>query len=51
MKSIYLDGNPGGIKALLNQMGICENIVRLPLVPVNHSALETIKKHFNETKV
>jgi hypothetical protein len=31
-------------------MGICENIVRLPLVPVNNGAFETIKKHFNETK-
>jgi 4-hydroxy-tetrahydrodipicolinate synthase len=50
MKSIYLDGNPGGIKALLSLMGICQNIVRLPLVPVNNGALETIKKHFNETK-
>lgn len=50
MKSIYLDGNPGGIKALLSLMGICQNIVRLPLVPVNNGAFETIKKHFNETK-
>jgi 4-hydroxy-tetrahydrodipicolinate synthase len=50
MKSIYLDGNPGGIKALLSLMGICQNIVRLPLVPVNNGALETIKKHFDETK-
>lgn len=50
MKSIYLDGNPGGIKALLSLMGICQNIVRIPLVPVNNGAFETIKKHFNETK-
>jgi 4-hydroxy-tetrahydrodipicolinate synthase len=50
MKSIYLDGNPGGIKALLSLMGICQNIVRLPLVPVNNGAFETIKKYFNETK-
>ncbi len=50
MKSIYLDGNPGGIKALLSLMGICQNVVRLPLVPVNNGAFETIKKHFNETK-
>ena len=50
MKSIYLDGNPGGIKALLSLMGICQNVVRLPLVPVNNGTFETIKKHFNETK-
>jgi 4-hydroxy-tetrahydrodipicolinate synthase len=50
MKSIYLDGNPGGIKALLNLMGICENVVRLPLTAINTGAFETIKKYYHETK-
>ncbi len=44
MKSIYLDGNPGGIKALLSIMGICQNITRLPLVQVNESTFNSIKK-------
>jgi 4-hydroxy-tetrahydrodipicolinate synthase len=35
MKTIFMDGSPGGIKVLLNEMGLCENIVRLPLAPVN----------------
>jgi 4-hydroxy-tetrahydrodipicolinate synthase len=35
MKTIFLDGSPGGVKVLLNEMGLCENIVRLPLAPVN----------------
>jgi 4-hydroxy-tetrahydrodipicolinate synthase len=35
MKMIYLDGNPGGIKILLNEMGLCKNVVRLPLAPVS----------------
>jgi 4-hydroxy-tetrahydrodipicolinate synthase len=35
MKAIFTDGSPGGIKVLLNEMGLCENIVRLPLAPVN----------------
>ncbi len=35
MKTIFLDGSPGGVKVLLNEMGLCENIVRLPLTPVN----------------
>jgi 4-hydroxy-tetrahydrodipicolinate synthase len=43
MKMIYLDGNPGGIKIVLNQMGICQNIVRLPLVPVNRNTEELIR--------
>ncbi len=32
---IFEDGNPGGVKVLLNEQGIMENEVRLPLVPVN----------------
>lgn len=35
MKTIFADGNPGGIKAVMSQMGLCKNIVRLPLVAVN----------------
>jgi 4-hydroxy-tetrahydrodipicolinate synthase len=35
MKMIYLDGNPGGIKVVLNELGIGQNVVRLPLAPVN----------------
>ena len=32
---IFADGNPAGIKCLMSQMGLCENVLRLPLVPVN----------------
>jgi 4-hydroxy-tetrahydrodipicolinate synthase len=32
---IFEDGNPGGVKVLLNEQGVMENEVRLPLVPVN----------------
>ncbi len=42
MKAIFADGNPGGIKALLSQMGICKNIVRLPLAPVNNQVFENL---------
>ncbi|MES2559571.1 MAG: 4-hydroxy-tetrahydrodipicolinate synthase [Bacteroidota bacterium] len=35
MKMIFADGSPGGVKVLLNQMGLCQNVVRLPLAPVN----------------
>jgi len=35
MKTIFADGSPGGIKVVLNQLGLCKNIVRLPLAPVN----------------
>ncbi len=35
MKAIFADGNPGGIKVLLQNLGLCKNTVRLPLAPVN----------------
>lgn len=34
-KAVFADGNPCGIKYVLNKMGLCRNIVRLPLVPVS----------------
>lgn len=37
MKAIFYDGNPGGIKYVLNRMGICQNYFRLPVVSVNQS--------------
>ncbi len=30
----FANANPGGVKAMLNKIGIIENILRLPLVPV-----------------
>ena len=32
---IFADGNPAGIKCLMSLMGLCQNVLRLPLVPVN----------------
>ncbi|MFN4083179.1 MAG: 4-hydroxy-tetrahydrodipicolinate synthase [Bacteroidia bacterium] len=42
MKSIFADGNPGGIKALLCIMGICKNVLRMPLTPVNEQVFEKL---------
>ena len=33
---IYEEGSPSGIKALLSQMGMCNNVLRLPLVKVSN---------------
>ena len=32
---IFEQGNPCGVKELFKALGLCENVVRLPLVPVN----------------
>jgi 4-hydroxy-tetrahydrodipicolinate synthase len=46
IKSIFMDGNPGGIKYLLSRMGICENYFRLPVHPVNQATMTAIDDAF-----
>lgn len=41
---IFEEGNPAGIKSLLQQLGICENDVRLPLVEASFELQEKINK-------
>lgn len=42
MKGIFIEGNPGGVKYVLNKMGLCENIVRLPLSPISKASEEKL---------
>lgn len=41
---LFEEGNPGGIKALLSQMGFMENILRLPLVSVSNTVKDNLAK-------
>ncbi len=41
-KLLFVDGNPAGVKAMLHQMGMIHNILRLPLVPTRLTTLEKI---------
>ena len=41
---LYQDGNPAGIKATLNIMGICKNILRPPLVGVTEETYKNLKR-------
>ena len=43
MEMFFAEGSPPGVKAALNILGICENVVRLPLVPVSDSLSGKIK--------
>ncbi len=47
IRLLFADGNPGGIKAVLSEMKIIENNLRLPLVKVNDKVAEAIR---NEIK-
>ena len=41
---LYVDGNPAGVKALMQIMGICKNEIRLPLAPVTDVTYAALKK-------
>ena len=41
--AIFADGSPGGIKVILNEMGLCENVVRQPLWPVSESVEKRLR--------
>jgi 4-hydroxy-tetrahydrodipicolinate synthase len=47
---LFADGNPSGVKAMLSQMNICQNTLRLPLVPVTKTVMEKIQKAMKEVK-
>ncbi len=41
---LFVDGNPAGVKCLLNLMGMIENKLRLPLVPTRITTYEKIQE-------
>ena len=45
---IFVDGNPSGIKALLNIHGKVENVLRLPLVPATDLLMKKMEKLIRE---
>jgi 4-hydroxy-tetrahydrodipicolinate synthase len=46
--SIFLEGNPGGIKSALKHLGICSETLRLPLVNVSESVSEKIREELQK---
>lgn len=48
---LFVDGNPAGVKAMLHQMGMLENILRLPLVPTRLTTLQKISDILKELKI
>ncbi len=43
IRAIYIEGNPSGIKSLLDHQGICKSFTRLPLVPASEELSRKIK--------
>ena len=47
-KACFAESNPGPAKAALAQLGLCSNVLRLPLVPVTESTEALMQKVLSE---
>ncbi len=48
---LYKEGNPPGIKAALNILGLCENELRIPLTEVSSSTYEDLVTEINAAQL
>ena len=48
LKDVFIEGNPAGIKALLNMREILDNQLRLPLVEISSKTYSRLKDQFNK---
>ena len=48
---LFVDGNPAGVKAMLHEMGMIKNVLRLPLVPTRISTLQKLSELMSELKL
>lgn len=50
-KLLFVDGNPAGVKALLHEMGMIENELRLPLVPTRIATMQKMAAILKELRL
>lgn len=48
LRLVFSEGNPAGVKALMEIMGSAKNQLRLPLVPISHATYALIEKELNK---
>lgn len=48
---LFVDGNPAGVKSMLNAMGFIDNKLRLPLVPTRITTFEKIRDVLRELNI
>jgi len=48
---LFVDGNPAGVKSMLNMMGFIENKLRLPLVPTRITTFEAIREILSKLNI
>ncbi|HUM89035.1 MAG TPA: 4-hydroxy-tetrahydrodipicolinate synthase, partial [Prolixibacteraceae bacterium] len=44
IKLLFVEGNPAGVKAILHQKGMIDNVLRLPLCPVSDKVYQAISE-------
>lgn len=50
IRLLFSDGNPAGVKCVMHDMGLIENVLRLPLVPVCNATADEILTWVNRLK-
>ncbi len=45
---LFAENNPAGVKAFLTELGIIENVLRLPLVPLSKELHKKVKHYFSD---
>lgn len=48
---LFVDGNPAGVKALLNDLGFIENVLRLPLVPTRITTKQKMAEILKDLRI
>jgi 4-hydroxy-tetrahydrodipicolinate synthase len=48
---LFVDGNPAGVKSILNAMGMIENKLRLPLMPTRINTFDEIRRVLGELNI
>ena len=48
---LFVDGNPAGVKALLSEMNMIENELRLPLVPIRITTMQKMANIIKEIRI
>jgi 4-hydroxy-tetrahydrodipicolinate synthase len=45
---LFAENNPAGVKAFLHELGICENLLRLPVVPLSEGLHAKVKAYLKK---
>lgn len=47
IRLLFLEGNPAGVKCVMNEMKLCGETLRLPIVPVSAATKQKIQQYLN----